>query len=187
MFLLRLSYGWSDEVEGVLGGVGYAVGSLIPSWNKNNESMSEAFKRGYITHRDEERQKLEQARQNAPVLTAVGEIAGGAVSPFSKLVPMSGSPYINTTKKIPLKNVVKAGTIYGSGTAEHGNTVGETLGNYAENIGSSIAANRIANRLGEKIFGRAAFPMTRIFVEQGIGTVTEKIYNNLYKNRYNSK
>ena len=90
-------------------------------------------------------------------------------------------------KKIPLKNVVKAGTIYGSGTAEHGNTVGETLGNYAENIGSSIAANRIANRLGEKIFGRAAFPMTRNFVEQGIGTVTEKIYNNLYKNRYNSK
>lgn len=187
MFLWRLSYGWSDEVEGVLGGVGYAVGSLVPSWNKNNESMSEAFKRGYITHRDEERQKLEQARQNAPVLTAVGEIAGGAVSPFSKLVPMSGSPYINTVKKIPLKNVVKAGTIYGSRTAEHGNTVGETLGNYAENIGSSIAANRIANRLGEKIFGRAAFPMTRNFVEQGIGTVTEKIYNNLYKNRYNSK
>ena len=135
----------------------------------------------------EERQKLEQARQNAPVLTTVGEIAGGVVSPFSKLVPMSSSPYINTVKKIPLKNVAKAGTIYGSGTAEHGNTLGETLGNYAENMGSSIVANRIANRFGEKIFGRAAFPMTRNFVEQGVGTVTEKIYNNLYKNRYNSK
>lgn len=105
---MRLSYGWSDEVEGVLGGVGYAVGSLVPSWNKNNESMSEAFKRGYITHRDEERQKLEQARQNAPVLTAVGEIAGGAVSPFSKLVPMSGSPYINTTKKNTIEKCSKS-------------------------------------------------------------------------------
>ena len=69
---------------------------------ESNESMSEAFKRGYITHRDEERQKLEQARQNAPTLTTAFEAVGAMASPFgaSKL---ANAPYRNVVKKIPLK------------------------------------------------------------------------------------
>ena len=181
-----LSYGWSDELEGVMGGVGYALGSLVPSWNKNNESMSEAFKRGYITHRDEERQRLEQARQNAPVLTTVSEAVGAIASPIGA-AKLPNAPYINAIKKTPLKKATSYGSFYGTGTAENGNTVGETLGNYAENIGTSMFGNMAGNHFGEKIFGRAAFPITRNFVEQGVGTVTEKIYNSLYKNRYNSK
>lgn len=95
---MRLSYGWSDELEGVIGGVGYAVGSLVPSWNKNNESMSEAFKRGYKIHRDEERQKLEEARQNAPVLTTISEAAGAIASPIGA-AKLPNAPYLNAIKK----------------------------------------------------------------------------------------
>ncbi|MDY4841055.1 MAG: hypothetical protein SO314_01650 [Alphaproteobacteria bacterium] len=181
-----LSYGWSDELEGVMGGVGYALGSLVPSWNKNNESMTEAFKRGYITHRDEERQRLEQARQNAPVLTTVSEAVGAIASPIGA-AKLPNAPYINAIKKTPLKKATSYGSFYGTGTAENKDTFGETLGNYAENIGTSMFGNMAGNHFGEKIFGRAAFPITRNFVEQGVGTVTEKIYNSLYKNRYNSK
>ena len=172
-----LSYGWSDELEGVIGGVGYAVGSLVPNWNKNNESMSEAFKRGYITHRDEERQKLEEGRKNAPVLTMAAEAAGGGVSPFSKFLPTPNAPYLNAVKKIPLKNIAKAATIYGTGAAEHGNSVGETLGNYAENIGIGAIGGTAGHNIGKLMFGRSNFPPERGLYEQTVGTVMGGVYS----------
>ncbi len=171
-----LSYGWSDELEGVIGGVGYAVGSLVPSWNKNNESMSEAFKRGYITHRDEERQKLEEARQNAPFLTTVSEAAGAIASPIGA-AKLPNAPYINAIKKTPLKKATSYGSFYGTGTAENGNTVGETLGNYAENVGLGAVGGSIGNWVGGQFFGRANFPPLRNVYEQITGTTINKGYN----------
>lgn len=173
---MRLSYGWSDEVEGVLGGVGYAVGSLVPSWNKNNESMSEAFKRGYITHRDEERQKLEQARQNAPTLTTAFEAVGAMASPFgaSKL---ANAPYRNVVKKIPLKKAAAYGSFYGAGTTEHGNTLGETLGNYAENMSVGAVSGGVGNWVGGQFFGRSYFPILRNGYEQVSDIGLKQVYN----------
>ena len=176
-----LSYGWSDELEGGIGGISYAVGSLVPSWNKNNESMVEAFKRGYITHRDEERQKLEEGRKNVPVLTMAAEAAGGGVSPFSKFLPTPNAPYLNAVKKIPLKNIAKAATIYGTGAAEHGNSVGETLGNYAENIGIGAIGGTAGHNIGKLMFGRSNFPPERGLYEQTVGTVMGGVYNMLNK------
>ena len=176
-----LSYGWSDELEGGIGGISYAVGSLVPGWNKNNESMAEAFKRGYITHRDEERQKLEEGRKNAPVLTMAAEAAGGGVSPFSKFLPTPNAPYLNAVKKIPLKNIAKAATIYGTGAAEHGNSVGETFGNYAENIGIGAIGGTAGHNIGKLMFGRSNFPPERGLYEQTVGTVMGGVYNMLNK------
>ena len=172
-----LSYGWSDELEGGIGGISYAVSSLVPGWNKNNESMVEAFKRGYITHRDEERQKLEEGRKNAPVLTTISEAAGAIPSPIgaSKLPK---APYLNTVKKIPLKKAAAYGTFYGTGTAENGNAVGETLGNYAENMGLGAVGSLAGYGLNKQLFGYAGgVPLVRKTLETTIDTATNKLYN----------
>ena len=171
-----LSYGWSDELEGVIGGIGYAAGSLVPSWNKNNESMSEAFKRGYITHRDEERQRLEQARQNAPVLTTVSEAVGAIASPIGA-AKLPNAPYINAIKKTPLKKATSYGSFYGTGTAENGNTVGETLGNYAENMGLGVISGGVGNWAGSQFFGRSYFPILRNGYEQVSDIGLKQVYN----------
>ena len=177
-----LSYGWSDEVEGVLGGVGYAVGSLVPSWNKNNESMSEAFKRGYITHRDEERQKLEQARQNAPTLTTAFEAVGAMASPFGAS-RLANAPYRNVVKKIPLKKAAAYGSFYGTGTTEHGNTLGETLGNYAENMSVGAVGGVTGYGLNKQFFGYAGgVPLVRKALETTIDTTMNKLYNSVKRN-----
>ncbi len=145
---------------------------------ESNESMSEAFKRGYITHRDEERQKLEQARQNAPTLTTVFEAVGAMASPFgaSKL---ANAPYRNVVKKIPLKKAAAYGSFYGAGTTEHGNTLGETLGNYAENMSVGAVSSSLGNSIGGKFFGRSYFPTLRKGYEQFSDTSLNQCYNYL--------
>ena len=46
-----LSLGWADELEGAASTVGYGLASLNPKWNKTNESVWEAMKRGYVRGR----------------------------------------------------------------------------------------------------------------------------------------
>ena len=138
--------------------------------------MSEAFKRGYITHRDEERQKLEQARQNAPTLTTAFESVGAMASPFgaSKL---ANAPYRNVVKKIPLKKAAAYGSFYGTGTTEHGNTLGETLGNYAENMSVGAVSGGVGNWVGGQFFGRSYFPILRNGYEQVSDIGLKQVYN----------
>lgn len=109
------------------------------------------------------------------------EAAGGGVSPFSKFLPTPNAPYINVVKKIPLKNIAKAATIYGTGAAEHGNSVGETLGNYAENIGIGAIGGTAGHNIGKLMFGRSNFPPERGLYEQTVGTVMGGVYNMLNK------
>ncbi len=75
-----------------------------------------------------------------------------------------------------MKNIAKAATIYGTGAAEHGNSVAETLGNYAENMGLGAIGGTMGHKVGQQFFGRAHFPPLRNVYEQVTGTAVNSGY-----------
>ncbi len=109
-------------------------------------------------------------------MTTVSEAAVAIASPIGA-AKFPNAPYLNAVKKIPLKNIAKAATIYGTGVAEHGNTIGETLGNYAENIGIGAIGGTAGHFVGKLKFGRSNFPPERGLYEQTIGTAMGGAYS----------
>ena len=124
-----LSLGFADEIEGVAGGVGYALASLL----NPNEKVWDAARRGYVKYRDERRAMLEEGKRNAPGLMNNMEIIGSVATPYpgkffrpvSRIAPMS------VKAAVQARDAVLGGALYGFGTATGGvrNHVTSTLGN----------------------------------------------------------
>ena len=76
-----------------------------------------------------------------------------------------------------MKRAAAYSSFYGTGTAEHGNTIGETLGNYAENIGIGALGGTAGHFVGKLKFGRSNFPPERGLYEQTIGTAMGGAYS----------
>ena len=64
------TFGFSDELRGLLGAVG------------KGEGEAETFGERYRASRDTEREALAQAREDAPILSVLGEMGGGVATGF---------------------------------------------------------------------------------------------------------
>lgn len=113
-----LSYGWADEMEGAMAGLGYGLGSLNPHWNTRGESFKEAMRRGYVEARDRRRRKLEEAYREMPVAAAAVEIGSSLLAPGIKKVPKYS--FFKLHDKARRTNTVVAGALYGAGSSDEG-------------------------------------------------------------------
>lgn len=165
-----LSFGFADEIEGAMGGIGYGLASLNPKWNKTGESFTEAVKRGYVKNRDKRRDHVKEGYEKAPVITQTSEAIGAIANPIR---------FASATKTAPLrikarKNLIDAvlsGGAYGIGISEG------DYKDYAKNISSSIIGNVAGYGLSNRNFGRAGSPLGRKGVNEFTNWGTKKLIN----------
>lgn len=150
-----LSLGWSDEVHGTLKGTGYAIGSLNKNWNKTGESASEAFKRGYLSARDEHRNLLEEGQKKMPAAMTLMESAGAIASPVSKAFGASKTAPLKIKSRANLIEAVTTGVIYGVGVSKGG------AEDYTKNVLSGVVGNLAGYGLSNNAFGRAGNSIAR--------------------------
>ena len=117
-----LSLGFSDEIEGAAGGLGCGVASLNPKWNKDNESFSEAAKRGYAEYRDNRRGHIREGCKTAPALMTASEAAGAVGSPAGLAFKASKAAPLAVKARKNLMEAIAAGTAYGIGVSDGSNT-----------------------------------------------------------------
>ena len=171
-----LSLGWADEIEGALGGLGYALGSLNPEWNKNGESFSEAFKRGYRENRDYRRQKLNEGYKEAPLLTRSAEVAGAVASPVRFFKAPKTAPLGMKAKK-ELLNDMTAGIMYGMGSGQ------DTVKDHAAKMAIGGTTSYWGSNLGNQIYGRGAYPIKRTVNSQLLGSTVDHYYGKLTEDK----
>ena len=116
--LQGLSFGFADEIEGVMSGLGYGLASLNSNWNKRGESFGEAFKRGYTRTRDMRRNQLQEGYEKAPILTRTMEAIGATVSPLNKIGRVSNFAPRTVQAAQGMTKSVAGGTAYGLGAGE---------------------------------------------------------------------
>ena len=159
-----LSLGWADELEGAASAVGYGLASLNPKWNKTNESVWDAMKRGYVQGRDNRRQVLAQGLQENPTATTVAQIAGAYASPIN-LFRYSKTAPLGVKNKLNKYNAVANGIVYGIGSGQ------DNWQNYAQQVGIGLVGNLGGNWIANRAFGRAASPTIR----QGLSLVNSEV------------
>ena len=173
-----LSLGWADELEGAASSVGYGLASLNPKWNKTNESVWDAMKRGYVQGRDNRRQVLAQGLQENPTATTVAQMAGAYASPI-KLFRYSKTAPLGVKNKLNKYNAAANGIIYGFGSGQ------DNWQNYAQQSVIGVGGNLLGNRFATQAFGRAANPLARNAFSTIGGQATEYAVDGI-KNQYHN-
>ena len=173
-----LSLGWADELEGAASTVGYGLASLNPQWNKTNESVWDAMKRGYVRGRDNRRQVLAQGLQESPTATTVAQMAGAYASPI-KFSKYSKTAPLEVKNKLNKYNAVTNGIIYGFGSGQ------DNWQNYAQQSVIGVGGNLLGNRFATQAFGRAANPLARNAFSTIGGQATEYAVDGI-KNQYHN-
>jgi len=151
--------GWSDELNGIIGGAGrVAANGLMRATgnNVNGESFGDAWNKGYTEYRDFARQELNNGYQRNPAISTGSEIIGSAISPVKVHTPRgyTGStlgnfiPHPEDIARSRWINTVGTGTINGAGY-----TNDNTPEDYITNISNSIGMNFLGTSLGNKAFG----------------------------------
>jgi len=112
-----LSAGWADEIEGVMGGIGYALGSLNSNWNKTGETALSAARRGYNITRDARRNNVAEGYQNAPVMMQTMTDIGSIASPMNHTNIMGNIPILNYVGEA-LQNPIISGSLAGLGASQ---------------------------------------------------------------------
>ncbi|MDO5387147.1 MAG: hypothetical protein Q4F75_07770 [Pseudomonadota bacterium] len=105
--------GFSDELYG-LGG---ALGAGLASW-RAGQNVWDGMKNGYVENRDDARAYLNEARERAPVVSAIAETGAGLVNPLGRVLGVGQKA--SRTAKIynnMLENTV-TGAVYGAGQGE---------------------------------------------------------------------
>ncbi|MBR3501455.1 MAG: hypothetical protein IKO06_00955, partial [Alphaproteobacteria bacterium] len=154
------SLGWSDELNGVIGGAGrVAANGLMRATgnNANGESFGDAWNKGYAEYRDFARQELNNGYQRNPAISTGSEIIGSAMSPVKIHTPRgyTGSTlgnFISHPEDIARSrwiNTIGTGTINGAGYTNDNNPA-----EYGENIIKSTMTNVSGTILGNKMFGK---------------------------------
>ena len=173
-----LSLGWADELEGAVSAVGYGVASLNPKWNKTNESVWDAMKRGYVRGRDNRRQVLAQGLQESPTATTVAQMAGAYASPIN-LFKYSKTAPLGVKNKLNNYGAATNGIIYGFGSGQ------DNWQNYAQQTLSGLIGNLGGNWLTNQAVGRAASPFIRNAFSTASGEATEYAVDGI-KNQYHN-
>lgn len=158
-FAQGASLGWSDEANGLIGGIGgVAANGIVRAFggNVNGESLGDAFKRGYREYRDAAREALDNGYERSPVISRTAEVEGSAFSPIK---PFKTKGYTEPTfhkfvahptdiAKARRYNAFGTGAIAGMGYVKD-----NTPSAYATNIAEGVATNHLGNKLGDKAFG----------------------------------
>ncbi len=173
-----LSLGWADELEGAASAVGYGLASLNPQWNKTNESVWDAMKRGYVRGRDNRRQVLAQDLQESPTATTVAQMAGAYASPI-KFSKYSKTAPLEVQNKLNKYDAVANGIAYGIGSGQ------DNWQNYAQQTLSGLIGNLAGNRFATQALGRAASPLARNAFSTISGQATEYAVDGI-KNQYHN-
>ena len=173
-----LSLGWADELEGAVSAVGYGVASLNPKWNKTNESVWDAMKRGYVRGRDNRRQVLAQGLQESPTATTVAQMAGAYASPINVFRYSKTSP-LEVQNKLNKYDAVANGIVYGFGSGQ------DNWQNYAQQTLSGLVGNLAGNKIATQAFGRAVNPLIRNAFSMASGEATEYAVDGI-KNQYHN-
>ena len=166
-----LSLGWSDEIHGAIGGFGYGVGSLNSNWNKNNESFSKAFERGYIKTRDRHRNLLEEGSRKYPLAMAFMESAGAIASPTGNFLSATKTAPLSIKSKTTRNGALITGGIYGAGVSKNNSK------DYAKNIVIGASGNIIGYGVTKKLYGRAGAPISRGIVGEATNYGFKKAIN----------
>lgn len=168
-----LSLGFADEMEGVMGGLGYGLASLNPKWNKSGESFWDAAKRGYADARDNRRNVLAQGQKDMPVAMGIAEAAGSIASnPYGKILGASKTAPLAMKAAGNFKTGIANGLTYGAGVTED-NTPQE----YAKNMALGAAGNMGGNTLSNQLYGRNAHPLIRGTVQEAISRGLDTLSN----------
>lgn len=143
-----ITYGWSDELNGVIGGVGRVLANgIMRAMNQpvNNESFADAWHKGYTDYRDFSRNELNAGYERNPVISHGSEILGSAFSPFRvhrarNIIGLTGDYLAHPwdIKKSDAINALGTAAINGIGKSDNKNinemarnTLWGTVGNYA--------------------------------------------------------
>ena len=152
-----ISFGWSDELNGAIGGAGrvLANGVMQTTGTPMNESLGESWNKGYTEYRDFARQELQNGANRNPVISATSEIAGSALSPIKpfKVAGSTGSlgnfyPYHGAIARTGLRNAVTNGAIAGAGATDD-----NTVAGYGRNIVTNTIGNSGGNWMGNAVLG----------------------------------
>lgn len=157
-----LSLGFADEIEGVAGGVGYALASLL----NPNEKVWDAARRGYVKYRDERRAMLEEGKRNAPGLMNNMEIIGSVATPYpgkffrpvSRIAPMS------VKAAVQARDAVLGGSLSGWGKAsgDFYNQLWETT----KGTASGFVGNKLVSKIPVEIMSLPLSPAARDIVRR---------------------
>ena len=165
-----ISLGWSDELNGAIGGVGRVAANglmRVAGQNVNDESFGDAWNKGYTEYRDFARQELDDGYQRNPVVSGLAEVGGALVSPIKPFSGMAGA--------------ATNGVIGGIGMTDANNPA-----EYAINIGlntaGSVTGEKLGNMLGDKAknlsfgFSNLSKP-ARVFTKAGSNGLTNQMNN----------
>ena len=105
--------GFSDELYGLGGAFGAGVAAL-----GNGQNVWDEMKNGYVENRDDARAYLNEARERAPVVSAIAETGAGLANPLGRFLGV-GQKASRTAKMYNnmLENTV-TGAVYGAGQGE---------------------------------------------------------------------
>lgn len=150
--------GWSDELNGAIGGIGRVAANGVMQamgQNVNGETLGDAWNNGYQEYRDYARQELDDGYKRNPGISAVSEVVGSAISPVKihKAPGYNGSlgNWISSAEDIAKSrwiNSVGNGVINGAGYTDENNHE-----DYIKNIGKNVGANVLGTAGGNKLFG----------------------------------
>ncbi len=144
-----LSFGWSDEAEGLIHGLFYALAHYSPLSTHQDASGWNAFQRGYHRIRNQRRQNLQDGYEESPYLTGIAEIVGARASPLNLIKqPARTAPLHIKTSNEDIRTIV-SGIVYGVGSSENRG------GDYVKNVLSNIAGGVAGKEINRKLFGVA--------------------------------
>lgn len=167
-----LSFGYADEIEGVMGGFGYGIGAL----STGREKVADAAKRGYEKYRDERREQLKDGYKNMPLVTGVSEVVGAIAGPM-KFAKIAKTAPIRVRAAQSMKDAVTGGAIYGIGAGEGGvknHTINAAIGSVGGAIGNK-ASRYIDKNITGGFNSRVLRSGVDRSIEEGASNLVEKV------------
>lgn len=168
-----IGLGWSDELNGVIGGVGNVLANGVMrafGQDVNGESFGDAWKRGYTEYRDFARQELNDGYERNPIVSGLAEVGGALVSPIKPFSGMTGAVangVIGGVGMTDTNSPAEYAINIGLNTA--GSIAGEKFGNILENKTNNLLKERAKNLS----FGLSK--SARAFTKMGANSVTNQI------------
>lgn len=168
-----IGLGWSDEINGIIGGAGHVLANGIMrvfGQDVSGESFGDAWKKGYSEYRDFARQELNDGYKRNPVISGLAEVGGALISPiklFSGTTGAVANGVVGGVGMTDTNNPAEYAINIGLNTA--GSVAGEKFGNVLENKTNNLLKERAKNLS----FGLSK--STRAFTKMGANSVTNQI------------